>query len=135
MAAPGVMAPSLPTHMRAVVHHTFGPPDVLVPAQLAVPQPSADEVLLRVLAVSVDYVQLHLRRGGSGRIGSAREPGYGLADPPYVRGGTVCGEVVAVGSERERRDAGDAAPRRRLAAQARTWSMACVDAAALRGRS
>ena len=99
MAAPGVMAPSLPTHMRAVVHHTFGPPDVLVPAQLAVPQPSADEVLLRVLAVSVDYVQLHLRRGGSGRIGSAREPGYGLADPPYVRGGTVCGEVVAVGSD------------------------------------
>ena len=65
--------------MRAVVHHTFGPPDVLVPAQLAVPQPSADEVLLRVLAVSVDYVQLHLRRGGSGRIGSAREPGYGLS--------------------------------------------------------
>ena len=99
MAAPGVMAPSLPTHMRAVVHHTFGPPDVLVPAQLAVPKPSADEVLLRVLAVSVDYVQLHMRRGGSGRIGSAGEPGYGLADPPYVRGGTVCGEVVAVGSD------------------------------------
>ena len=99
MAAPGVMAPSLPTHMRAVVHHTFGPPDVLVPAQLAVPQPASDEVLLRVLAVAVDYVQLHLRRGGSGRIGSAREPGYGLADPPYVRGGTVCGEVVAVGSD------------------------------------
>ena len=99
MAAPGVMAPSLPTHMRAVVHHTFGPPDVLVPAQLAVPQPSADEVLLRVLAVSVDYVQLHLRRGGSGRIGSAREPGYGLSAPPYVRGGTVCGEVVALGSD------------------------------------
>ena len=85
--------------MRAVVHHTFGPPDVLVPAQLAVPQPSADEVLLRVLAVSVDYVQLHLRRGGSGRIGSAREPGYGLSAPPYVRGGTVCGEVVALGSD------------------------------------
>ncbi len=90
---------SLPSHMRAVVHHTFGPPDVLVPARLPVPEPGPDEVLLRVLAVSVDYVQLHIRKGGSGRIGSAREPGYGLTDPPYVRGGTVCGEVVAVGSE------------------------------------
>ena len=90
---------SLPSRMRAVVHHTFGPPDVLVPAQLPVPQPGPDEVLLRVLAVSVDYVQLHIRRGGSGRIGSAREPGYGLTAPPYVRGGTVCGEVAAVGSD------------------------------------
>ena len=85
--------------MRAVVHHKFGPPDVLAPAQLPVPEPGPTEVLLRVLAVSVDYVQLHIRKGGSGRIGSAREPGYGLADPPYVRGGTVCGEVAAVGSE------------------------------------
>ncbi len=85
--------------MRAVVHHMFGPPDVLVPAPLPVPQPGPTEVLLRVLAVSVDYVQLHIRKGGSGRIGSAREPGYGLTDPPYVRGGTVCGEVAAVGSE------------------------------------
>jgi len=90
---------SLPSRMRAVVHHTFGPPDVLVPAQLPVPQPGPDEVLLRVLAVSVDYVQLHIRKGGSGRIGSAREPGYGLTAPPYVRGGTVCGEVAAAGSE------------------------------------
>lgn len=90
---------SLPSSMRAVVHHTFGPPDVLVPAQLPVPQPGTTEVLLRVLAVSVDYVQLHIRRGGSGRIGSAREPGYGLTAPPYVRGGTVCGEVAAVGSD------------------------------------
>ncbi len=89
----------LPSHMRAVVHHTFGPPDVLVPAQLPVPEPGPTEALLRVLAVSVDYVQLHIRKGGSGRIGSAREPGYGLTDPPYVRGGTVCGEVAAVGSD------------------------------------
>lgn len=90
---------SLPGHMRAVVHHTFGPPEVLVPARLPVPQPGPTEVLLRMLAVSVDYVQLHIRKGGSGRIGSAREPGYGLTAPPYVRGGTVCGEVAAVGSE------------------------------------
>ena len=92
---------SVPSHMRAVVHHTFGPPDVLIPAHLPVPQPGPTEALLRVLAVSVDYVQLHIRRGGSGRIGSAREPGYGLTAPPYVRGGTVCGEVAAVGSEAE----------------------------------
>lgn len=90
---------SLPSHMRAVVHHEFGAPDVLVPAQLPVPQLGPTEVLLRVLAVSVDYVQLHIRKGGSGRIGSAREPGYGLTAPPYVRGGTVCGEVAAAGAE------------------------------------
>lgn len=88
---------SLPTQMRAVVHHGFGPPDVLVPAQLSMPDPGPSEVLLRVLAVAVDYLQLHIRRGGSGRIGSARESGYGLGDPPYVRGGNVCGEVIALG--------------------------------------
>jgi len=84
--------------MRAVVHHEFGPPNVLVPARLPIPCPGPDEVLLRVLAIAIDYVQLHIRRGGSGRIGSLSEPDYGIARPPYVRGGNVCGEVVEIGS-------------------------------------
>ncbi len=98
MARAPVGVGPLPAEMRAVVHHEFGPPDVLVPARLPVPQPGPSEVVLRVLAAAVDYAQLHIRRGGSGRVGSTREPAYGIGEPPYVRGGSVCGEVVAVGS-------------------------------------
>ena len=71
---------------------------------------------------------------GSGRIGSAREPGYGLSAPPYVRGGTVCGEVVAVGSDVRDVTLGS----RHLVGGLRPGSYAeygVVDAAALHGAS
>ena len=58
--------------MRAIVYERTGEPDVLCAADIPTPIPTADEVRVQVLAIAVDYVQLHLRRGGSGRASSSR---------------------------------------------------------------
>ena len=84
--------------MRAVVYDEVGGPDVLHLAEVPTPVPAEDEVLVRVLAVAVDFIQLHIRHGGSGRIGSPNEPAYGLAPLPRIPGGTACVEVVECGS-------------------------------------
>ena len=84
--------------MKAVVYDEVGGPEVLHLADLPTPEPAGDEVLVRVLAVAVDFIQLHIRHGGSGRIGSPNEPAYGLGRPPRIPGGTACVEVVECGA-------------------------------------
>ena len=83
--------------MRAVVYDEVGGPEVLHLAEAPTPEPAEDEVLVRVLAVAVDFIQLHIRHGGSGRIGSPNEPAYGLAPLPRIPGGTACVEVMKCG--------------------------------------
>ena len=85
--------------MKAVVYDEVGGPEVLHLADLPTPEPADDEVLVRVLAVAVDFIQLHIRHGGSGRIGSPNEPAYGLGRPPRIPGGTACVEVVECGAD------------------------------------
>ena len=65
--------------MKAVVYREFGGPEVLHCEEVATPAPGPGEILVKVLAVAIDYIQLHVRRGGSGRIGSAREQRSALA--------------------------------------------------------
>ncbi len=84
--------------MKAVVYREFGGPEVLRCEEVPTPEPGAGEVLVRVLAVAIDYIQLHIRRGGSGRIGSAGESSYGVGEPPYFPGGMACVEVAALGA-------------------------------------
>ena len=84
--------------MKAVVYGEVGGPEVLRLAEAPMPEPAEDEVLVRVLAVAVDFIQLHIRHGGSGRIGSPKEPAYGLAPLPRIPGGTACVEVVERGA-------------------------------------
>ena len=84
--------------MKAVVYDEVGGPEVLHMADLPTPEPADDEVLVRVLAVAVDFIQLHIRHGGSGRIGSPNEPAYGLGRPPRIPGGTACVEVIERGT-------------------------------------
>ena len=84
--------------MKAVVYDEVGRPEVLHLAEVPTPVPAEDEVLVRVLAVAVDFIQLHIRHGGSGRIGSPKEPAYGLAPLPRIPGGTACVEVVECGA-------------------------------------
>ena len=84
--------------MKAVVYDEVGGPEVLHLADLPTPEPADDEVLVRVLAVAVDFIQLHIRHGGSGRIGSPNEPAYGLGRPPRIPGGTACVEVIERGT-------------------------------------
>ena len=97
----------IPETMAAVVHHRFGGPEVLSLEEVPTPKPDPGEVLVKVLAVAIDFIQLHIRRGGSGRIGSSREPSYGIKGPPYFPGGTVCVEVVALGKDVEGIEIGD----------------------------
>ena len=83
--------------MKAVLHYEFGGPNVLNYEEIKTPQPSEGEVLVKVLAVAIDYIQLHIRHGGSGRVGSLQQSSYGITDAPYFPGGMACVEVVASG--------------------------------------
>ncbi|MCZ6678574.1 MAG: zinc-binding dehydrogenase [Candidatus Poribacteria bacterium] len=88
----------IPKTMKAVVHYEFGGPEVLRCEDVPIPEPGAGEVLVKVLAVAIDYIQLHIRHGGSGRIGAASEASYGIKEPPYFPGGMACVEVVGLGT-------------------------------------
>jgi NADPH:quinone reductase-like Zn-dependent oxidoreductase len=81
--------------MLAVIQDRYGPSDVVQLSELPDPVPAADEVLLRVCAVSLN---------GSDRENLAGSPAYarwsnGLRRPRHpVPGSDVAGAVVAVGS-------------------------------------
>jgi NADPH:quinone reductase-like Zn-dependent oxidoreductase len=49
--------------MRAICIHEYGPPDVLVYGTLPVPEPAADEVLVRVCAAGVNPIDWKVRNG------------------------------------------------------------------------
>ncbi len=87
----------IPSTMKASVYREFGGPEVLRYEDMPTPEPSEDEVLVKVLAVAIDYIQLHIRHGGSGRIGSSDEAQYGIKNPPHIPGGMACVEVVRHG--------------------------------------
>lgn len=82
--------------MQAVVHHQYGPPEVLSVADVPRPTPQSDEVLVRVHAAG-------LNRTDTGfRIGTPIIVRYfsGLRRPKLAILGTeLAGVVVAVGSE------------------------------------
>lgn len=82
--------------MNAVAFYRYGPPEVLVATRLPRPQAGPGEVVLAVRSVAVERAGCHLR----------------AADPPVARlasglfrprrpvpGGTLAGEVVAVGAD------------------------------------
>lgn len=80
----------LPTTMAATVFESFGGPEVLVPTVLKVPAVGADDVLVRVGAVSVGRL-LDL----SSRAGRHPYAGFNL---PHVLGAEHAGTVVEVGA-------------------------------------
>ncbi|WP_426956917.1 NAD(P)H-quinone oxidoreductase [Muricoccus radiodurans] len=89
--------PTLPETMTFMAHGEGGGPDVLVPATGPLPQPAADEVLIRVLAAGVNRPDVQQRKG--------------LYPPPKgaspIIGLEVAGEVVAAGPEATRWRVGD----------------------------
>lgn len=87
--------------MKASVYREFGGPEVLRYEDIPTPEPAEGEVLVKVLAVAIDYIQLHIRHGGSGRIGSSQEAHYGIKNPPHIPGGMACVEVVGLGPHTE----------------------------------
>ena len=85
-----------PQVMAAVVQDRYGPPaDVLRVAQVAVPTPGPDEVLVRVRAVGLNPADLFLTTGRPAMLRAA----MGVRRPRRAeRGHDVAGVVEAVGS-------------------------------------
>lgn len=76
--------------MQAVRVHQFGGPDVLQFEQLPIPEPSSDEVLIRVYAVGVLPVDWGYRQGLMQK--------YVPIQLPYITGSAVAGVIEGVGS-------------------------------------
>jgi NADPH:quinone reductase-like Zn-dependent oxidoreductase len=94
---------TLPTTMRAVVYHEYGSPDVLTCDDVDTPAINDDEVLLRVLATSINSWDWDLLTGTPfySRIGGMRRPKF------PVLGADVAGRVELVGKDVTRFKPGD----------------------------
>jgi NADPH:quinone reductase-like Zn-dependent oxidoreductase len=81
--------------MKAFVYEKYGPPETLRMAEVDKPAPNADEVLVKVLAASVNAADWHVMRG---RPLFSRAT-LGLLRPKHqILGVDVAGQVEAVGS-------------------------------------
>jgi NADPH:quinone reductase-like Zn-dependent oxidoreductase len=76
--------------MNAIVYRRFGGPEVLEPADLPRPSPGPGQILLRVLASSVNPIDW---KAASGKVWPILRPRF-----PQVPGTDVCGEVLEVGA-------------------------------------
>jgi NADPH:quinone reductase len=76
--------------MRAVRVHELGGPDVLRYEEVPAPQPKAGEVLVRVAATGVNYLDIYYRSGfhWGGHHGRAL---------PYIPGAEAAGTVIEIG--------------------------------------
>lgn len=91
-AAAGWPSPVTPADlMHAVVFRSFGPPNVLVHEEVAVPRPGPGEVLVQVAAVAVGrYLDL------AARAGTHPYPGYRF---PHILGAEHAGVVASLGED------------------------------------
>jgi NADPH:quinone reductase-like Zn-dependent oxidoreductase len=90
--------------MKAFIYEKYGPPETLRMAEVDKPAPNADEVLVKVLAVSVNAADWHVMRGKP----LFSRATLGLLRPKHrILGVDVAGQVEAVGSGVTRFKAGD----------------------------
>jgi NADPH2:quinone reductase len=87
----------LPAQMTAVAISKPGGPEVLIPETRPVPQPGADEILIKVQAAGVNRPDVAQRSG-------SYPPPPGASDLPGLE---VAGVVAAVGSNAKRHKVGD----------------------------
>ena len=89
--------------MRAVVYERYGPPGVLRVAEIPVPSPGPNQVLVEVAATSVNLSDWECLRGSPmyARMGGLRAPAR------RVLGSDIAGRVAAIGSGVTRFRVGD----------------------------
>ena len=90
--------------MRAIVYDRYGPPEVLRLAEVPRPSPKASEVLIRVVATTVNRTDCGFRKGEPwvARFWS------GLMRPRFpILGNELSGEIVEVGVDVKTFQAGD----------------------------
>jgi NADPH2:quinone reductase len=73
--------------MKAIQVQKTGGPEVLTLVDLPVPKPKANEALVKIAAVGVNFIDVYFREG--------RYP----AQPPFIDGQEAAGTVTEVGSE------------------------------------
>jgi NADPH:quinone reductase-like Zn-dependent oxidoreductase len=82
--------------MKAIVQHEYGSPDVLAFADVAMPEPAAGEVLVRVHAASVNARDWHVLRGDPYIARPSADLGRRRPNVT-IRGTDFAGRVEAVG--------------------------------------
>ena len=93
------------THMKAIVYYTYGSPDVLKLEEVQKPVPQDDEVLVKVLATSVNAGDWHLLRAKPFLM---RLMGFGLLKPKNtILGSDIAGRVEVVGRNVKQFQSGD----------------------------
>lgn len=88
--------------MKAIVRTQYGPPELLQFAEVAMPVPASNEVMIRLCAASVNPLDLYMMKGAPWD----RIPGM-KKRKPMVLGCDVAGRVEAVGREVKRFQVGD----------------------------
>ncbi len=92
--------------MKAIVQTKFGPPEILELQEVANPIPGENEVLVRIVAASINYGDKALVKGEPFLV---RLMGYGLFKPKHaIPGGDIAGLVEAVGQNVKQFQPGDA---------------------------
>ncbi len=91
------------THMKAIVYHKYGSPDVLKLEEVKKPTPTDDEILIKVHAVSVNGSDWEGLRGKPlyARIGGLRKPNN------QILGSDIAGRVEMVGKNIRQFQPGD----------------------------
>src|SRR5437868_2296528 len=84
--------------MRAIVIHVYGGPEVMKLENVARPEPAEDEVLIRVVAASINPVDVAIRKGYLAKL---------VGSFPIVLGMDAAGIVEKVGNKVTKYKAGD----------------------------
>jgi zinc-binding alcohol dehydrogenase family protein len=86
--------------MKAIVQEVYGGPEVLKFDDIPKPKPNPKDLLVKVMAISVNPVDTKVRQRG--------EPGSSVPNPPLILGWDAAGTVEAAGDEVENFKVGDA---------------------------
>jgi NADPH:quinone reductase-like Zn-dependent oxidoreductase len=84
--------------MRAIVIHAYGGPEVMKLENMARPEPADDEVLIRVIAASINPVDVAIRKGYLAKL---------VGGFPLILGMDAAGVVEKVGNKVTKYKAGD----------------------------